>query len=139
MRLPLSSGSGKPPPFRPIRGDLVVAGAILALSVCLALLLYRTPGDGPVTAVVSVNGEEQMRINLSAVKDATEYAVDCAYPLHITAEPGRIRVSESDCPGKDCVRSGWASEPGRTIVCLPNRLTITLESGKGPRFDAVTG
>jgi hypothetical protein len=118
----------------------VVAGAVLLLALCLALLLYRPAGTNTVTAVVSLDGEELMQIDLSAVKEHAEYPVEnCPYPLVIAAEPGRIRVLESRCPGNDCVRTGWISEPGRSIVCLPNRLVITLVSDAAPPFDAVTG
>jgi hypothetical protein len=116
----------------------VVAGAVLLLAVCLAVLLYRPGGDEPVTAVVTLDGAEILRIDLSKVTERTEYPVDCPYPLVIAAEPGRVCIEESDCPGKDCVHAGWISAPGRTLVCLPNRLVVTLQAGQ-TEVDAVTG
>lgn len=41
-------------------------------------------------------------------------------------EEGRIRVIESDCPNKICVKAGWASTPAQTIVCAPNKVLIEI-------------
>ena len=61
------------------------------------------------------------------------------YPLTIRAEQGRICIEHSDCPSQDCVRTGWISKPGQQIICLPNRLIISLSSSEPEPFDAVTG
>ena len=60
------------------------------------------------------------------------------YPITVEAERGRIRVAHSDCPSQDCVHTGWVSRSGGQIVCLPNRLVITVTGGTA-EADAVTG
>ena len=52
---------------------------------------------------------------------------------------GAVAVTASDCPGNDCVHSGWISAAGRSIVCLPNRLEVRITGGAGDGVDAVTG
>ena len=49
-----------------------------------------------------------------------------AYINRVEVRDGRIAIVDSDCPGEDCVHSGWISRPGRSIVCLPNRLEIRV-------------
>ena len=49
------------------------------------------------------------------------------YTNRITVRGGRIAITESSCPGEDCVHSGWIDRPGRSLVCLPNRVEIRLE------------
>ena len=61
------------------------------------------------------------------------------YPLTIRLEPGRVRIGESACPSQDCVHTGWVSRSGGQIVCLPNRLIITITGSDAPQADAVTG
>ena len=41
----------------------------------------------------------------------------------VTVQPGRICVSEADCPDKLCQKRGWLTT-GAPIVCLPHRLVI---------------
>ncbi len=49
---------------------------------------------------------------------------------------GRIAVTQSDCPGGDCMQTGW-QDGGRPIVCLPHRLVIQFTGTAGP--DAISG
>ena len=45
----------------------------------------------------------------------------------------------SSCPGEDCVHTGWVSVSGGQIVCLPNRLIISVTGSEAPAVDGVTG
>ena len=60
---------------------------------------------------------------------------------HVFAAPGGVRVLESACPGQDCVHGGWVRRAGGRIICLPNRLVVSLRGsgGASEEFDAVTG
>jgi hypothetical protein len=52
----------------------------------------------------------------------------------------KVRVSESDCPNKLCVREGWVSKG--VIVCLPNKTLIIVGgslNGSPKDIDAITG
>ena len=58
----------------------------------------------------------------------------------IAVEQGRIRMLSADCPDGSCVRQGWISGGIFPIVCLPNRVVITLEHGDNrSNVDAVVG
>jgi len=58
----------------------------------------------------------------------------------ISVEQGRIRVFAASCPDLICVRQGWVSNGLVPIVCLPNRLVITLDDGNNDKgVDAVVG
>ena len=50
----------------------------------------------------------------------------------------RLRVTESPCCNKICIKQGWV-ESG-AIVCLPNRVIITIGNGEYNKIvDAITG
>ena len=51
----------------------------------------------------------------------------------------KVRVVESPCPNKLCVKQGWISSGA--IVCLPNRVVVTVGDFKTPEhtIDATTG
>ena len=55
-----------------------------------------------------------------------ELEIDGAYHNVIGIYDGRAAILESDCPGEDCVHSGWISRVGRSIICLPNRVEIRI-------------
>ena len=46
---------------------------------------------------------------------------------HLVIQDGKATVTEASCPDKICVRQGPASESGQTIVCLPNRVVVTIK------------
>ena len=124
---------------RPVWGDGLVALLVAAAAVVL-LFLFRPEGGNFLTATVVLEGETIARYDLSALAGPEELEVEgAAYPITIQAEPGRIRILESGCPGQDCVHTGWASQAGQQIICLPNRLVISLSGGASDDIDAITG
>ena len=58
--------------------------------------------------------------------------------LTVTAVGGAVSVTQSDCPGQDCVHSGAVSRAGQSIVCLPARIVVELV-GAADGYDLVTG
>ena len=44
----------------------------------------------------------------------------------LTIENGTARMSDSSCPDHICENKGKIKYVGQTIVCLPNKLTVTV-------------
>lgn len=42
----------------------------------------------------------------------------------------KVRVKESDCPDKICVKTGWIDKPGQSIICLPHRIYLEIKGGE---------
>lgn len=38
----------------------------------------------------------------------------------------KVRIKKSSCPNQICVKTGWISKPGDTIICLPNKIIIKI-------------
>ena len=124
---------------RPTLWDLLVAVLVAGIAVALFFSLREESGNF-LSARVVLDGETIAQYNLTTLTEPITLEVDDAsYPLTIQAEPGRICILESSCPGQDCVHTGWASRAGQQIICLPNRLVISLEGGTSEGIDAVTG
>ena len=107
-------------------------GLLLALIVVIGLLLYGKLGRGEgMVAVVSVNGEVLERIDLSKVREAYDLDVATDFGRNIVhVEPGAISVTHADCPDQICVMQGRLSSSGIPIICMPNRLVISIEGGE---------
>ena len=105
---------------------------ILAL-VCAAglsaFLLQRNADRGAVIAVITVDGEEIQRVDLSRIKAAYDIPVVTEYGSNtVHVEPGAISVTQADCPDHICVAMGkLESGGGIPIICMPHRLVISLE------------
>jgi hypothetical protein len=49
----------------------------------------------------------------------------------------RVRMMESPCSEKICLRSGWKDGAEQAIICAPNRIGLFLKA-KAPDLDAVS-
>jgi len=110
-------------PGRPTIGDILV--------VLLCLLLIPA----------SLLAVRQVRTQATAVRITVGDQPPRVYPLHpdrrievegrlgvsiIELHDGQARFAASPCTGQQCVLSGWHQHPGDGMVCLPNRVTMSL-------------
>ncbi|MBE6754830.1 MAG: NusG domain II-containing protein [Ruminococcaceae bacterium] len=118
------------------RGDIILVAALLVLSAVLfvyGLVGSRQPAGA---AEVSVCGEQYAVLPLE--KDTTltvtgQSGIVCV----VEVADGRVRMTEAHCPDRLCVGQGWIDRTGEVIVCLPARVTVTLQGEKND-FDAVS-
>ncbi|WP_125154688.1 NusG domain II-containing protein [Clostridium rectalis] len=80
-------------------------------------------------AIIKHDGKIVKEINLSTVKENTDFTLKASngHFNKISIKKNAIRVEEADCPDKVCIKTGWISEQGDTIVCLPNKLIIKIK------------
>ena len=104
----------------------VLVGVVMASAV-VALLLGRVTVN---YARIYKAGELTEVVNLSVVTEPYSIVLHDDLGLNVVeVEPGRVSISKSDCPDGICVRQGWISGGLVPIVCLPNRVIITLDGG----------
>lgn len=115
---------------------IVAASAVILFVICLAI---RGSGQMNNTARILQDGKLLYEIDLQTVTEEYSLTIDCpdgGYNI-VTVKPGRICVSEADCPDKICVNRGWASGGVSPIVCMPHKLVIRFDGGG--ETDAVAG
>ena len=117
----------------------IVLGGVLLVSVAASILIRQTPAA---KALIFKDGVLIETLDLSAVTEPYSFTVESGDGINvISAERGRIRISDADCPDGSCVRQGWISDGLLPIVCLPHRLVIMLEGSdtNGNEIDAIVG
>ena len=122
-------------------GDFVMVVLVVAVAaVSMVLVARASAGKKGSLAVVEVNGREVRRVALGAGQASRALTVDgWQGPSTFEIEDGRVRMTASDCRDKVCVGMGWIDTPGRSIVCLPNRVVIRVTGGrKAGNVDTVT-
>ena len=103
------------------RLDIIVIASILLATLSLLLILNLTKKEGAL-AVVEIDGQ-----------------VVAEYPLYkegvfslnggtnvLVVEGGTAYLNYSSCPDHTCENIGKIRYVGETIVCLPNKVTITI-------------
>ena len=120
------------------RKIIIAVGLIFLVSVCLSVCILRHSNKQAVEIVQ--DGTVIREIDLSRVARAYSFEVESADGGRntILVEPGRICVSEANCPDQICVYQGWLSDQAFPIVCLPHRLVISLKDLAGASTDVVS-
>lgn len=109
-------------------GDIIVIAALLVLSVVIFLSSLPAKSKEVAEAVVSINGEEYARYSLSEDIEVTVEQDGHTNVIEIRA--GAVRVKSADCPDNSCVHQGFITKGGEVIVCLPAKLTVTLDKAE---------
>ena len=111
----------------------IFAILIVAAIAILVLAAFWTSVGNELGSVVKIYQEGELIKELSLDVD-TEFVVGGDYENMVTIKDGKAAITESDCPGTDCVHSGWIREAGRSIVCLPNRVELRIEGASEVDF-----
>ncbi len=114
---------------------LLLAAVVLSAGF---IFLKKEKPSAPV-ARITRDGELLREIPLDEVEESYSFVVEDELGSNtILVEPGRIRVSEADCPDQVCVNQGFISDGTVPVVCLPHKLMIEIVGG-GSEFDAAAG
>jgi len=108
--------------------------AFLFISSSFSFLWIKNIHARAKFCVVSVNGKVTWKVPLS---ENREIVVDG--PLghsHIEVKDGKVRMLDSPCPLKICVKTGYIDGPNDMIVCLPNRIIVNITGEE--KLDGIT-
>ena len=107
---------------------IIILAALAAVLILLSILFLTSRTDGT-TAQIILDGEVIREIDLSRVDESYSFVVDdgSGGTNRVVVEPGRICVSEANCPDGICISQGWLSDQDVPIVCLPHRLIIKIK------------
>ena len=118
------------------RYDIFLIVGLLVVAL-MALGIIRYSSDAVDTVVVQVDGAEAVRVSLA---DDRRFSVEG--PLGTTEmeiKDGSVRVIDSPCGRKICVHTGWIHKAYQTIICMPNRVAISLTGKSNNELDGITG
>ena len=116
-----------------IKPDVIVISAIVFIVILLLFFTFIFQKQGTV-AVVEVNGVIVGEYSLSqngifVLNNGTNTLV---------IENGEAYLRDSHCPDHTCERTGKIQYVGQTIVCLPNRLSVTVKGNANNGVDLVS-
>ena len=115
------------------RLDVIVISAILLVSVSLLLIMTLSQKEGAV-AVVEIDGKTVAEYSLAV---NGEYSLNNGTNV-LVIENGQAYLNYSNCPDHTCEITGKIHYVGQTIVCLPNKLSITIKGNAEGGVDLVS-
>lgn len=139
-----------------IKKDAILICGILAAACLLWLIPYllnKLRQDTSAYVLVSQDGQDTASFSLSEnqtvyihregkhfgeeVSPEILFGEEEGYNL-LLIENGQVWVTDADCPDQLCVRQGSISRNGESIICLPHRLVIRIQSKEESELDALT-
>ena len=104
------------------RLDIIIVAAILLVSVALLLVMTLTKEEGSLV-VVEINGAT---VATYLLDENGEYSLNGGTNV-LVIEDGKAYLNYSNCPDHICENTGKIQYVGQTIICLPNKIAITIK------------
>lgn len=113
--------------MRKYKNDVLLIAALLIVAGAVWLVMTLNDKSGA-QAEISVDGAV---IHTASLDENTVITVgdDTHYNI-VAVKDGNVCVTEASCPDHTCIKQGQKSKDGEMIVCLPNKMIITITGGE---------
>lgn len=115
--------------------DVVIIISFIIISIISAVwfMVSSNKQSQNKYAEIYVEGTLYKRIKLTKDMQETTFTIKTNLGTNVVnISDGKIRMLDSNCHDKVCVRSGFIDKIGETIVCLPHKIVIEIK-GEGKR------
>ena len=117
-----------------IKNDIILTAVILAIAL-FAFLIFKLSLKTGAYACVTYDGEQigMYPLNTDMTVRITSGENDENFNI-LVIKDGRAYISEASCPDGICSEHRATKNVGETIVCLPNKIVVTI-IGEGSESD----
>ncbi len=115
------------------KNDWILIGCLVLVAGIFSLFYVFAKTDENAKVIITIDGQNYGTYSL---KDETEIDVKGKNTLCI--KDGQVKMLEADCKDQICVHHKPISKSGESIICLPNKLIVTIESEESEKLDAVS-
>lgn len=108
-------------------GDFLIALVLLAASFVPFYMLHdRQKKEDQLLGIVKVDNHQVKKLPL-AKDQKWRYQKNGKINI-VQVKNHKIRVIDANCKDQVCVKEGWKSKSGDTIVCLPHKFLIEIKN-----------
>ena len=120
-----------------IKRDVILLLALIAVGLVFVALFFIRSGNGN-RVVVSVDTQTEAEYDLAVDGEYVIQGVGDGYNV-LVIENGQAFVREASCPDHLCMNMGHISKVGESIICLPNKVVISIVSNNEQSdYDAIS-
>lgn len=117
------------------RNDVLLLVILAGLCIGGMVLVHRSMTSGRCVQV-TVDGDLYGTYDLREEQTISVEADGIVLNV-IQIQDGQAQMREADCPDHLCVHHGAISRSGESIICLPNRVVVTVLGAKESEYDAL--
>lgn len=114
------------------RNDFWLIGIVLILAISMMAYHFLKEPLGEADVIITIDGRAYGTYDLFA-----NQTIDIDGMNTLVIRDGEADMQEADCPDKLCIHQKAISRDGESIICLPNRIVVTIEGGGESELDAV--
>jgi hypothetical protein len=122
------------------KGDIIVILLLIVLSFIpeLVLGIMMNKQYQGTYAEITLEGKFYKTIPLSEHRGENLIDIKTKYGYNIIKVSNQsIGIIDADCKDKICVKTGFISKPGQSIICLPHKLMIEVKSYNKQNTDII--
>lgn len=118
-----------PEKLKPVKKkDFLIIAGILVAALCIwAATSVRFSRSQAPYAEIRYDGNLIKTIYLD---EPQTFSVDPLPQVIFEVKDGSVAFIHSDCPDQICVHTGWLNRSGQFAACLPNKVTLQINSGQ---------
>ncbi len=125
------------------RNDIILISVIVIISVALLLVwklvyLKEQNPDSDAFVRATVDGKVYGTYPLSKDDTIEIKNVDGDVTNTLVIKDGVADVTAADCPDHLCVKQKAISKEGESIICLPNKVVVTVKSDTKSDIDSIS-
>lgn len=113
--------------------DLFLLVGVLVIAVIGLGIQWMMP-DSKGNLIIQIDGE---RIASYPLGEDVEFEINDGTNW-VKISDGKVQMVQADCPDQICVHHKEISKNHETIVCLPNKIVLMIESTEEAEMDAIT-
>ncbi len=120
-----------------VKNDLFLLLAMLImmiLAVVAEVFLSMNHGS---TVIITVDGKEYGQYDLS-IDQQIPVEIDGITCNTVKIKDNEAYMSFASCPDKLCMKQGHIKSDTQSIVCLPNRVIVSISGQDDPEIDTMT-
>lgn len=110
---------------------------LLAIVIMFLFVLQYITGSKGAYVTITQDGKVIGNYSLYEDKTFTVYTSD-HHKNTICIQNGQVWIDDADCPDGLCVKQGVISRNGESIICLPHKLVITVETDHENEIDSIS-
>lgn len=117
------------------KADIILLAVLVVIGITSSVYLTFSKSSGE-TVKIKLNGE--LYASYSLTENRVVEISENGMHNTVVIKDGKVKVSKSDCANQVCVRHSEIKSGGESIVCLPHKLVVSIESSGGDKYDTIS-
>ncbi len=103
----------------------LMLSVLIVAALSAAYFGFLRSRNVPVVVVITTERGEDARESLGGEQRTVTVTGPVGKSI-VEFQDSKVHMLWSDCPDKICIKMGWISQPGQVVVCMPNKVVISV-------------